>query len=103
VLGLTDRKRLTLVPERQPGSVLPEPTDGEHPPTWAAYFTAQTSALALDVGLRKHKHLRRPAPPAVPPAPEPEPEPEPAEPAPVADPPSTARRGVRKLRRMISG
>ena len=108
VSGLTDRKRLTLVPERQPGTVLPEPTDGEHPPTWAAYFTAQTSALALDVGLRKHKYLRRPAPPAVTGPPEPEPEPEPAEPpsaepTPVADPPSMARRGVRKLRRMISG
>ena len=91
VLGLYDRRRLTLVPERQPGGVLPEPVE-EGLPTWAAYFTAQTSALALDIGLRKHKELRQPPP---------EPEPEVVTVAP--DPPSLTRRGVRKLRRIISG
>ncbi len=63
VLGLNQRRRLVLTPERQPGeATVPQ---GDEPPVTAAYFTEQTSTLALDVGLRKQKHLRWPKPPAI--------------------------------------
>ena len=69
VLGLHDRRRMTLTRERQPGTVLPEPVAGDArrridaPATKgiAAYFTEQTAALCLDVGLVKHRSLRRPS------------------------------------------
>jgi len=89
VLGLNQRRRLTLTEERQPGDPLPEPReDGSR---LVAYFTEQTSALSLDVGLRKHKEFRPPPPPPPqpPPAPEPAPAPQAApvlEPAPVPEP-----------------
>ena len=61
-LGVTDRRRATLTPERQPGGVLPQPTAGE-PVTMAAYFTKETFALCLDVGLIHNRKLRpKPAP-----------------------------------------
>ena len=108
VLGLHDRSRVTLTRERQPGAVLPEPVAADARPKIAAYFTEQTSALCLDVGLIKHRSLRRrPDPP-------PEPEPEPvAEPAPGPQAPETKRppkrpaspfaRVARRARRIVSG
>ncbi|MCW2812138.1 MAG: family 2 glycosyl transferase [Friedmanniella sp.] len=93
VLGLVDRRRLTLTEERRPGPVLPEP--GTDTPTYAVYYTLKTSGLCLDMGLLKQKQLRpRPTPPPPPPA-----APEPPK-MPVA-PPSTPRRALRRLRRML--
>ena len=58
VLGVQQRRHLTLVAERQPGDVLPEPTQVGRAPRLAAYFTRQTRALCLDIGLIGHKKLR---------------------------------------------
>jgi glycosyltransferase involved in cell wall biosynthesis len=85
VLGLAMRRRVPLMPERRPGSVLAEPvTSGS--PTMAAYFTHGTSGLCLDVGLIKHGKLR--ARPKAVPAP--------------AKKPQFRRRVARKLHRMLS-
>ncbi len=102
VLGLNDRRRTTLTPERQPGAVLPEPVEGDARPRFAAYFTEQTAALCLDVGLVKHRSLRRPSAPIADPAPA-------TEPAPAPEPPETKRattpfaRVARRARRIVSG
>ena len=75
VLGLHDRRRVTLTRERQPGTVLPEPVAGNARPRMAAYFTEQTSSLCLDVGLIKHRSLRQPPAPVHDPEHEAEPTP----------------------------
>jgi len=107
LLGLHDRRRVTLTRERQPGTVLPEPVAGDARPRMAAYFTRQTSALCLDVGLIKHPSLRRRS------APPHQPEPEAA----VVSPPvhrsranhptkrpfSPIARVARRARRIVSG
>jgi len=106
VLGVSQRRHVLLVPERQPGEVMPEPTEEGRAPKVAAYFTQETRALSLDVGLVKHKELRRKKPPPVIPEPEPVPPPvvEPiAKGKPEAKEPATfSRRAVRKLRRTLS-
>jgi glycosyltransferase involved in cell wall biosynthesis len=82
VMGLGMRRRATLIEERWPGPVLPEPVkDGV--PTMAVYFTRRTSGLCLDVGLMRHGKLAARSKPVVP----------------VKKPPF-ARRAVRKLRRL---
>jgi glycosyltransferase involved in cell wall biosynthesis len=98
VLGLHDRRRVTLTRERQPGTVLPEPVAGNARPRMAAYFTEQTSSLCLDVGLIKHRSLRQP------PAPVHDPEHE-AEPTPPEAKRATTifARVARRARRSISG
>ena len=106
VLGVSQHRHLLLVPERQPGEVMPEPTEEGRAPKFAAYFSQETRALCLDVGLVKHKELRRKKPPPVIPDPEPVPPPvvEPvAQGTPAAKEPVTfSRRAVRKLRRTLS-
>jgi glycosyltransferase involved in cell wall biosynthesis len=81
VMGLGMRHRATLIKERQPGKVLPEPVQPGSP-TMAVYFTRRTSGLCLDVGLVKHPKLARPAR--------------------VAQKPSFSHRVVRKLRRLLA-
>jgi hypothetical protein len=108
VLGVSQHRRLRLVPERQPGEVMPEPTEEGRIPKVAAYFSQETRALCLDVGLVKHKELRRKKPPPVEVVPDPVPPPplvvEPvAKGKPKAKEPATfSRRAVRKLRRTLS-
>ena len=79
VMGLGMRHRATLIKERQPGKVQPEPVQSGSP-TMAVYFTRRTSGLCLDVGLVKHPKLARSGR--------------------VAQKPSFSRRVVRKLRRL---
>jgi glycosyltransferase involved in cell wall biosynthesis len=81
VMGLGMRHRATLIKERQPGKVLPEPVQNGSP-TMAVYFTQRTSGLCLDVGLVKHPKLARSGR--------------------VAQKPSFSRRVVRKLRRLLA-
>jgi glycosyltransferase involved in cell wall biosynthesis len=81
VMGLGMRHRATLIKERQPGKVLPEPVQNRSP-TMAVYFTRRTSGLCLDVGLVKHAKLARSGR--------------------VAQKPSFSRRVVRKLRRLLA-
>jgi hypothetical protein len=114
-LGVGQRRHTLLVPERHPGEVMPEPTEEGRAPKLAAYFTQETRGLCLDVGLVKHKDLRRKPPPAAvePVAPEPV-VPEPlAPPTPAVEPVAEGtqkakelvalpRRAVRKLRRTLS-
>jgi glycosyltransferase involved in cell wall biosynthesis len=106
ILGLNQRRRLTLTGERRPGAPS-VPTDGGAPTT-AAYFTENAAGLTLDVGLRKQKQLRRPDPqasgtPASGPAGKTAPVPgSPSAATPAAARPSVLRRGARKLRRTWS-
>ena len=104
-LGVGQRRHTLLVPERHPGEVMPEPTEEGRAPKLAAYFTQETRGLCLDVGLVKHKDLRRKPPPDVV---EPVAPPTPAV-GPVAagtqkvkEPVTLPRRAVRKLRRTLS-
>jgi glycosyltransferase involved in cell wall biosynthesis len=106
ILGLYQRHRVTLIEERHPGPLLPEPTDGT-PPSVVGYFTEQTSALCLDVGLVKHKSLRRPKPVQ---GTEPDSQRAAAESsspaakkASTTKKPSIARRARRRLARLVSG
>ena len=105
ILGLALRRRATLVPERQPGPVLPIPTPEGDAPKAVAYYTKATSGLALDVGLIHNRQLRpKPAPSAdaTPPAPAVA---VPAEPAESERPKSRsiARRTLAELRRSVTG
>ena len=81
VMGLGMRQRATLIKERRPGTVLPEPIQNGSP-TMAVYFTRRTSGLCLDVGLVKHPKLARRGR--------------------VVQKPSFSRRVVRKLRRLLA-
>ena len=82
VLGVSQHRHLLLVAERQPGEVMPEPTEADRVPKVVAYFSQETRALCLDVGLVKHRELRKKPPPVVPdPEPVTEPVAKPKEPA----------------------
>ena len=100
VLGLGERRRATLIEERQPGPLLPEPAE-DGAPTVAVYFSRQISGLCLDVGLVNHPKLRTGSQAAI------ESRVAGAPPAPATRKPRKktrfARRLVRKLRRMLPG
>ena len=104
-MGVALRRKATLVPERQPGPVLPIPTADGARPSAAAYFTKQAFGLALDVGLIHNKQLRpKRAPAAEAPSSD---SADTAAPVPTGSglrkPRSLARRTLAELRRSVTG
>jgi hypothetical protein len=86
VMGLGMRRRATLIKERQPGKVVPEPVRGGSP-TMAVYFTRRTSGVCLDVGLVRHPKLGSQSKRIVG----------------AARKPAFSRRLARKIRRLLAG